>query len=215
TLENSPQRRYQHASEIKTDVENISGIMEKLPPSVQRMLGHEYRSKLTIFGLPLVHIASGIDPTTGKKRIARGIIAIGDIAQGGVAIGGVAFGGLVFGGLGVGVISLSGLAVGLLTFGGGSIGLIFAYGGLAIAPIAFGGLAYGYYAFGGAAFGTHALGGNAHDPLAQEFFQQWKLNAIASRLNTVTLSLIAVTILISTGVTWLTKRMAAASMRKS
>src|SRR3954462_10256162 len=45
TLEKEPQRRYQHASELKSDVENISGIVESLPPHMRRMFGFEYKTK--------------------------------------------------------------------------------------------------------------------------------------------------------------------------
>jgi len=55
-------------------------------------MGYEYRSQASLFGLPLVHIASGVDPSTGRPRVAKGIIAIGNIAVGGLAIGGASFG---------------------------------------------------------------------------------------------------------------------------
>ncbi len=53
-----------------------------------RLFTYEYRSKKELFGLPLVHIVYGlgIDPLTGKFRVAKGIIAIGNIAVGGLAI---------------------------------------------------------------------------------------------------------------------------------
>jgi hypothetical protein len=96
TLEKEPGRRYQNASEIKTDVESISGLTD-LPPHVHRMFGYEYRSQATVFGWPLVHIATGIDPCTHKRRIARGVIAIGSIAIVGCAVGVFALGGGAFG----------------------------------------------------------------------------------------------------------------------
>jgi hypothetical protein len=43
---------------------------------------YEYKSEAELFGLPLVHIARGIDPKTGAPRVAKGIIAIGNIAVG-------------------------------------------------------------------------------------------------------------------------------------
>jgi hypothetical protein len=134
------------------------------PMRQQMMLGgYEYRSETTLFGLPLVHIASGFDPETGRKRIAKGIIAIGDMAVGVLAIGGGAFGGLAIGGG----------AIGLIALGGGAIGLLLALGGGAIGGVAVGGGAFGYYAFGGGAFGAHPLGGNAQDPEAMRFFAEW------------------------------------------
>ena len=126
---------------------------------------YEYRSKKTLFGLPLVHIVSGyaFNPVTGRIRVAKGIIAIGPIAVGGLAIGGLSFG----------IVTLGGLALGLIAFGGLAIGLLLAVGGMAIGLVAIGGGALGYYSMGGGAFGVHPLGGNAQDPEAIEFFKQY------------------------------------------
>jgi len=123
----------------------------------------EYRSEREYFGLPLLHVVYGLawDPTTGKPRVAKGIIAIGPVAVGVVAIGGLA----------LGVLGLGGLALGLVTFAGVSVGLVLAAGGVAIGAVAVGGCAIGYYALGGAALGPHPLGGNAQDPQAIEFFK--------------------------------------------
>src|SRR4029079_2665213 len=93
TLSRETDRRYQHVSELKADVERISGIIANLPPALRAAFGFEYRSRATLFGLPLLHVASGPDPATGRRRVAKGIIALGDIACGVVAIGGVACGG--------------------------------------------------------------------------------------------------------------------------
>jgi len=41
---------------------------------------YEYKSKWSIGSWPLVHVCGGINPTTLQPRIAKGIIAIGDIA---------------------------------------------------------------------------------------------------------------------------------------
>jgi len=64
------------------------------PPPGWKDRGIDIRSKRMLFGLPLWHVATGIDPATGRLRTARGIVAIGDRAQGVVAIGGVAMGAL-------------------------------------------------------------------------------------------------------------------------
>lgn len=120
----------------------------------------EYRSKTHLFGLPLVHIVSGppIDPTTGRIRVAKGIIAIG----------GVSFGVVSMGGFSAGLISFGGFSFGVLALGGIALGLGAALGGLAIGTIAIGGCAVGWTALGGAAFGTHAFNAaNAHE------WQQW------------------------------------------
>jgi hypothetical protein len=132
-------------------------------PMASRARGWEYRSRATLFGLPLVHIASGVDPSNGRARVAKGIIAIGNIAVGGLAIGGVSFG----------VVSFGGASLGLIAIGGAAVGLLLALGGLAIGLVAIGGGAIGYYALGGGAWGLHPLGGNVQDPQAVEFFKRY------------------------------------------
>ncbi|UCG59668.1 MAG: zinc ribbon domain-containing protein [Phycisphaerales bacterium] len=123
----------------------------------------EYRSKRTLWGLPLVHVVLGsaFNPVTGKIRVAKGIIAIGGIAVGVVAVGGVS----------LGAIAMGGLTAGLACFGGLALGVILAVGGLAVGFVALGGAAIGYYAIGGGAWGVHALGENARDPQLLEFFK--------------------------------------------
>jgi predicted Ser/Thr protein kinase len=174
TLENKPERRYQHASDLQTELESITGMFDKLPPSVQRMFGFEYKSKRTLFGLPLIHITGGVDPATGKRRRAKGIIAIGETAKGFVAMGGVAVGVFAFGGLALGLVPVGGFALGLFSIGGFAIGLLAAYGGVAIAPIAMGGLAIGYYALGGGGWGVHMLTNKVQDAAAKELNKHFR-----------------------------------------
>jgi len=173
TLESEPARRYQHVSEVRSDVESISGLGEKMPVGWQNAMGGEYRSRTVIGGLPLWHVAWGMDMRTGKKRVARGIIAIGDVAHGAFAFGGMAYGGFAFGGVAMGVVAVGGVGVGLISFSGLALALLFAYGGFAISGIAVGGFALGYYANGGAAFGMYPLGANIQSPEAREFFRGW------------------------------------------
>ena len=118
-------------------------------------LGWEYKSSLTLFGLPLIHIASGVDPQSGKPLVAKGIIAIGNVAVGVLALGGVAVGGVTLGGASLGVLAIGGLAVGGVALGGLAIGASLAAGGLAISL---------GYAVGGAAFAPCALSGAGGDP---------------------------------------------------
>ena len=156
TLEQKPERRYQHASEVKTEVETIAGVLDKLPLHLRHSMGYEYKSKTKLFGLPLVHVAHGMDPATGKVRVARGIVAVGERARGVFAFGGYAIGFFAFGGAAIGVFAVGGFGLGLCTLSGFSVALLFASGGLAMGGIAFGGLAVGYYAMGGLGFGVHA-----------------------------------------------------------
>ena len=172
-LEKEPELRYQHASELKTEMEGIRGVA---PIALQRAFGTEYRSKTTLFGVPLVHIAYGLDPKTGRKRVAKGIIALGDVAIGVFASGGVAVGGIAFGGVSLGFFSLGGLALGLmLAVGGLAIGPL-AFGGGAVGGVALGGGAIGYYAGGGGGWGVHSVFGEHQDPEALAFFNDWATN---------------------------------------
>src|SRR5688572_5982790 len=115
--------------------------------------GKRYRSKATLFGLPVISIAFG--PSEGEIRgVAKGIIAIGDIAIGFVALGGLSIGMVAVGGLALGMFTLGGLAIGLLTaMGGTAIGAA-AVGGAAIGVLAFGAGAGGFWAQGVGAAGT-------------------------------------------------------------
>jgi len=118
--------------------------------------GYEYRSQRELFGLPLVHIAKGFDPVTGRLRVAKGIIAIGNLAIGLLAVGGVAVGGIAVGGASLGIIAIGGIALGLLiALGGMSLGVLMAIGGIAISF---------QYAIGTLAIGLHPLGVYALTP---------------------------------------------------
>lgn len=173
SLERDVSRRYQHASEVKTDLESASQLTERVHMQLMKWMGWEYRSRKTLFGLPLLHIAYGKDPVSGRPRIAKGIIAMGGRACGVVAFGKLACGGIVFGGIGVGLISVSGLALGLLSLGGLALGLLFSLGVLAAAPFAIGTVAAGWIAVGEAAFGGHVPSGPGSDSLAREFYKAW------------------------------------------
>jgi hypothetical protein len=129
------------------------------------MLGFEYQSVASIGSWPLVHICAGLDPVTMRPRVARGVIAIGNMAVGAVAIGGLACGLLTIGGASFGL---------LFALGGVAIGLGLSAGGFAAGSVAIGGLAVGLkFAIGGAAFGPATIDGRHCDPAALSFFRQW------------------------------------------
>jgi hypothetical protein len=97
-------------------------------------LGVEYKSSISIGSLPLVHVASGFDPVTMKPRVARGVIAIGNVAVGVLAIGGVS----------AGVVSIGAVSVGLLTaVGAVAIGLGLSIGAVALGSVAIGAVTAG------------------------------------------------------------------------
>ncbi|WP_395744412.1 protein kinase domain-containing protein [Prosthecobacter sp.] len=154
------ERRQQSAGEFKTQIEGVAS----LPPQAQRSLAmqfqsFEYKSKWRLFGMPLLHVAHGADPATGRKRVARGVFAFGDRAVGVVAFGGYARGVFACGGAAVGVVAVGGVAAGLVCWGGVALALLLAYGGLSVGYLAAGGLALGWAAVGGIAVCMHGYGG--------------------------------------------------------
>ncbi len=136
------------------------------PPEVRNHYNaeFEYKSKTVLFGLPLVHIHfGGLGP-----RLARGIIAIGNISVGVVSIGGVAVGVFSLGGVALGLLfALGGLGVGALALGGFALGVI-SLGGIAAGWLVWGGIALGKYAVGGVAVASEvAIGGIAYGGMVE------------------------------------------------
>lgn len=117
---------------------------------------YEYKSKHTLFGIPLVHI------NLGRNSWARGVIAIGNIATGVAAFGGVAFGLFTLGAVSIGLLlALGAVSLGTVSIGAAAVGLL-AWGGIALGWLAVGGCALGAYAAGGAAVASKvAVGGAA------------------------------------------------------
>lgn len=124
---------------------------------------YEYKSKRTLFGLPLVHIRFG----RRGMGVAKGVLAVGNFAVGVVALGSVSLGVVSVGGLSLGLLfALGGWAMGGFAVGGIALGLV-ALGGAAVGLFAMGGGAAGVYAAGGGAVASQiAIGGSAHAPLA-------------------------------------------------
>lgn len=126
---------------------------------------YEYRSSATIGGWPLIHVCAGIDPVTMRPRIARGVVAIGNVAVGALAIGGVACGLFTLGGASIGLIA---------AVGGAALGLGLSVGGFAAGSIAIGGAAVGFvYAIGGVALGPAVIDGRHCDEAARELARRW------------------------------------------
>lgn len=107
---------------------------------------YEYKSKRTLFGLPIVHINLG----RGMKK-AKGIIAMGNISYGVVSIG--------F--LSLGVFSIGLLSIGLVSIAAIAIGLLLGVGAIAIGTFSMGAISIGIFSSGALAIGKYAVGGGA------------------------------------------------------
>lgn len=129
--------------EIRKNILEMKDTIQQISKSVNAPAGFEYKSRVSIFGIPLVHIHFGKLFHVGvfpynNACVAKGIFAAGDLAVGVVSFGAASFG----------IISLGGAAIGLLSVG------IVAVGGLAL-----GFSSIGIYAIGCAAMGIHAAVG--------------------------------------------------------
>lgn len=134
-------------------------LYPEAPPMMRDRPRREYKSRATLLGIPLVHVAfGGVSDGVPKGAKAIGWIAIGDISFGVLlSIGGVAVGGIAIGGIACGVFALAGVATGIAVLGGFACGWM-AAGGLAVAwHAAFGGLAIAMnYSLGGLAIANEA-----------------------------------------------------------
>ncbi len=97
----------------------------------------EFTSHTSFNGWPLVQIARGRSPETGKAVTARGVIAIGQKAVGLLAVGQMAWGVIAIGQIAVGVIAVGQIAAGVV-FGLGQITMgIVAIGQCAVGLVGF------------------------------------------------------------------------------
>ncbi len=130
----------------------------------------EFRSHATFWGLPLLHYTRGICPETGRRVVAKGIIAVGRLAMGALAIGQASFGVIAIGQLGLGLLlGLGQGATGLYAIGQVSIGVLFGLGQVATGEIAIGQVALGKYVLAQIGFGERVWSMNRADPEAVAF----------------------------------------------
>jgi hypothetical protein len=103
--------------------------------AVRKPSTYEYRSRLKVGSLPLVHIVRGVDPSTGTRPPAIGVIAIGQVALGVVAIGQLAVGGVAIGQAALGIgWGIGQLATGVLAAGQVAAGAVGSVGQVALGP---------------------------------------------------------------------------------
>ena len=145
-----PARRYASVAELREDLERaLCGTPVRAPASrglgalyggwfeaQARGLPYEYRSKRTLFGLPWIHVVTGVrNPETLQPKWAKGVVAVGDYAlglyaAGKFALGFVALGWFSFGMVAIGALALGHQATGGIAFGWTARGLMVAgYGG--------------------------------------------------------------------------------------
>jgi len=126
-------------------------------------LGYEWKSKTTVFGLPLVHIAIGRNRETGQLMLAKGIIAIGQFAVGLVTI--AQFGlGILFG--------LGQFMAGFVTIGQFALGVYFGLGQFATGYTVIGQFAFGTYVRAQLGYGKYIWSSFIKDTQAIQYFNR-------------------------------------------
>ncbi|MEW6375546.1 MAG: hypothetical protein AB1502_07120 [Thermodesulfobacteriota bacterium] len=132
----------------------------------------EFKSHATFFGLPLLHYTRGKCPETGRRIIAKGVVAVGRLAAGILSIGQASFGVIAIGQAGLGLLfGLGQGATGLYAIGQVAMGLLFGLGQFATGEIAIGQLAFGKYVLAQLGFGEYVWSPKRADPEAVEFFK--------------------------------------------
>jgi len=139
----------------------IRPVAESAATMRPRWRGFEWRTTAEILGWPLIHIAAGRDPATGKLLVAKGVIAIGQFGIGLITI--AQFGiGILFG--------FGQFTGGVLAIGQFALGIYFGLGQFASGATAIGQFAVGKYVLAQIGFGEHVWAVNTKDPRAIEYF---------------------------------------------
>jgi hypothetical protein len=125
--------------------------------------GFEWKSARTYAGYPLVHIAFGRD-SRGKRRVAKGIIAIGQFAVGLVTVAQ----------FGVGVLFGFGQFIfGFTTIAQFAVGLAVGIGQFATGYVAVGQFVLAYYGLAQLGLAKFLWRAGHRDPEAVHFFLSW------------------------------------------
>ncbi len=132
----------------------------------------EFKSHRTILGLPLLHYTRGICPETGKRMMAKGIVAVGRLAAGMVAIGQAAFGAIAIGQLALSFLfGLGQASTGWAAVGQVAVEIELGLGQLATGLTAIGQVGFGKYVLAQIGFGEHVWSTKQVDPEAVAYFK--------------------------------------------
>ena len=135
-------------------------------------LFEEFRSHRRLLGLPLLHYTRGKCPETGKRVVARGVVAIGRLAVGIVAIGQAAAGFIALGQLAVSpLVGLGQAATGLVAVGQLAIGALFGLGQLATGYVVIAQFGLGGYVLAQLGVGEQVWDVRGASAAARQFFR--------------------------------------------
>lgn len=135
-------------------------------------LFEEFVSHGSFMGLPLLHFTWGRCPETGRRIVARGVIAVGRLAVGVIAIGHASAGIVAVGQLGLGLVfGLGQAATGLYVVGQIALAVIFGLGQIATGYTAIGQFAMGKYVLAQFGIGEHVWDMRGAASEAREYFR--------------------------------------------
>ena len=137
-------------------------------------LFEEFVSHRWVGGLPLLHYTRGRCPETGRRVVARGVVAIGRLAVGVVAIGHASAGVIAIGQLAVGLLfGLGQAATGMFALGQLALAGIVGIGQFATGWMAVGQFGIGRYVLAQLGVGEHVWDMRGASPVAQQFFRSF------------------------------------------
>jgi len=132
----------------------------------------EYVSHRQLFGLPLIHYTYGRCPETGRRVVAKGVLAVGRLACGIVAIGQASLGVVAIGQAAFGLLlGLGQFSMGALAIGQVAAAVAFGVGQVAIGHVAIGQAAWGRYVLAQFGLGQYVWDMRAAAPEAVNFFR--------------------------------------------
>ena len=135
-------------------------------------LFEEFVSHRAWFGMPLLHYTRGRSPETGKRVVAKGIIAIGRLALGIVAVGHASMGVVAVGQLSLGLLfGLGQASTGVVAVGQLAVAVYFGLGQFAMGHVAIGQFALGTYVLAQLGFGEHVWDMRGKSGAAEAFFR--------------------------------------------
>jgi len=126
-----------------------------------RYRGFQWRTDAEILGWPVVHVAFGKDPKTGKVLVARGIIAVGQFGVGLITVAQVGVG-LLFG--------FGQCVAGIVCVGQFALGGLFGLGQFATGQTVIGQFALGEYVLAQVGWGKYMWTQKVKDPEAIAYF---------------------------------------------
>jgi hypothetical protein len=135
-------------------------------------LFEEFTSHRRLLGVPLLHYTRGRCPETGKRVVARGLIAVGRLAVGVVAVGQAAAGFVAVGQLALSpLLGIGQAATGLVALGQLAVGALLGLGQFAAGYVAVGQFGLGGYVLAQFGIGEHVWDVRGAAPAARQFFR--------------------------------------------